>query len=170
MTTFQRGTARKEGVIAADIENVWALITDWGNLDWWGNEVDNEDMRAGRVYLEGEKNQVPRTKVIVRNNSGESGAVHVNREVLIHEDPESHRLYYTCTNGLLVGVRNYYASWTLDALEGGRCKMRITADFDVGAPGDLEFSCNTFEAVYEQIIKGLDGYLAKRNGQYAPAV
>ena len=42
MTTFQRGTARREGVINADIGNVWALITDWGNLGWWGNDIEEE--------------------------------------------------------------------------------------------------------------------------------
>jgi hypothetical protein len=169
MTTFERGTARREGVINADIGNVWTLITDWGNLDWWGNDIEQEDMRAARVYLEGEKGKVPRTKVIERSNSGESGAVHVNREVLIHEDPAAHRLYYTCSDGLLVGVRNYLASWTLDALDGGRCRMRITADFDVSEPGNLDFSRNTFEQVYELIFKGLDHYLAQRGGKYVPA-
>ena len=48
MTTFQRGTARREGVINADIGNVWALITDWGNLDWWGNDIEDKDMQAAR--------------------------------------------------------------------------------------------------------------------------
>lgn len=168
MTMFHRGMARNEGVIDADIGNVWALITDWGNMDWWGNDLEDEDMKAARTYLEGEKGKVPRTKVIERNNSGDSGAVHVNREVLIHEDPVAHRLYYVCSDGLLPGVRNYLASWTLDALDSGRCRMRITADFDVDDSGNLDFARSTFEAVYELIFKGLDGYLAQRGGKYVP--
>lgn len=166
MTTIQRGTARREGVIEADIGNAWALITDWGNLDWWGNDIEEKDMQAARVYLEGEKGKIPRTKVIVRNNSGESGAVHVNREVLIHEDPIAHRLYYTCSDGLLPHVSNYLASWTLDALDRGRCRMSIMANFDVVESGNLDFARNTFEAVYDLIFKGLNDYLVQRGGKY----
>jgi len=169
MTTIQRGTAGSQGVIEAEISNVWALLTDWGNMDWWGNDLEQEDMKAARTYLEGEKGKVPRTKVIERSNSGESGAVHVNREVLIHEDPVAHRLYYICSDGLLPHVRNYLASWRLDPVDGGRCRMSITANFDVVAPGDLQFSRSTFEAVYELIFKGLNGYLAQRGGKFSPA-
>src|SRR4249920_2563331 len=135
MTTIQRGTASRQGVIETKIDDVWALLTDWGNMDWWGNDLEQEDMTAARTYLEGEKGKVPRTKVIERKNSGESGAVHVNREVLIHEDPVAYRLYYQCSDGLLPHVRNYLASWSLDALDGKQCRMNITADFDVVEPG-----------------------------------
>jgi hypothetical protein len=169
MAAIQRGMARGEGIIEADIDNTWALLTDWGNMDWWGNDLDQGAMTAARTYLEGEKGQVPRTKVIERESGDEAGVSHVNREVLIHEDSETHRLYYTCSNGLLLGVNNYLASWTLDALEGARCRMTVTAQFDVVEPGKLEEARNTFEAVYELIFKGVGSYLAKRGGTYTQA-
>lgn len=162
MTKVKRGTASGEGVINSDIDTVWNLLTDWGNHEWWTNDIADEDMTAGRTYLEGEKGKVPRTKVIERSNSGNTGAVRVNREVLLHEDPIVHRLYYTCSDGLLPYVRNYLASWTLDVLDGGRCKMSVTADFDITEPGDLDYSRNTFEAVYQAIFKNVDSYLKKR--------
>lgn len=171
MTEVQRGTARMEGVIEVDVDNVWALVTDWGNMDWWANGLEQKDMQAARTYLEGEKGKVPRTKVIERRNAGSANpdVVHVNREVLIHEDPVVHRLYYNATDGLLPGLRNYLATWTLDALDGGRCRMQISSNFDVTEPGGLDYVRDTLEAVYVLIIKGLNDYLLERGGKYAPA-
>ena len=112
---------------------------------------------------------MPRTKVIERNNSGESGAVHVNREVLIHEDPAAHRLYYTCSDGLLVGVRNYLASWTLDALDSGRCRMRITADFDVTRAGEPRLRAQHLRSMCtSSSSRASTSYLAQRGGKYVP--
>lgn len=169
MTAIQRGRAQREGIIEADIDNTWALLTDWGNMDWWGNDLEQGAMTAARTYLEGEKGQVPRTKVIERESGDEPGVAHVNREVLIHEDPVAHRLYYICSNGLLLGINNYLASWTLDALDGGRCRMTINAQFDVLESGQLEEARGIFEAVYGLIFKGVSGYLVKRGGTYLPA-
>lgn len=55
MSTVERGTARSEGVIEAGIDHVWALITDLANMDWWGNDLADDAMIAGRTYLDGEE-------------------------------------------------------------------------------------------------------------------
>lgn len=166
MIKIERGSGRAEGVIEAHIDDVWALLTDWGNMDWWGNGLEEEGMKAGRTYLEGEKGKVPRTKVIERTNADGAGLPVVNREVLFHEDAVAHRLYYNGTDGFLLGLRNYVASWTLDPLAGGHCKMTITSTFDVAEPGDVAFVRDTVEAVYGLIFSGINAYLAKRGGKY----
>lgn len=161
MIKVERGSARREGIVQADIDELWELLTDWGNMDWWGNELEREGMKAGKAYLEGEKGKVPRTKVIERSNAQDTGVPVVSRETLIREDPVAHRLYYDATDGFILGTRNYIASWALDALEDGRCRMIITSTFDVIAPGKVEVTRDIVEAVYELIFKGLNDYLAR---------
>lgn len=153
MTTVQRGTARREGVIEADVGNLWALLTDRGNLDWWGNDSRKGASRRDAPTWRG-KRQSSAYEGYRALQRGEPGLVHVNREVLIHEDPVIHRLYYTGSDGLLLGVRNYLASWTLDMLDGARCRMTITSNFDVLEPGNVDFVRDTLEAVYDLIFKG----------------
>ncbi|BCG04926.1 hypothetical protein PPGU19_094940 (plasmid) [Paraburkholderia sp. PGU19] len=162
MSKVQRGSGMREGIIESNVEPLWELLTDWGNLDWWGNDVEKEGMKAGRAYLEGEKGKVPRTKVIERSNADGAGLPVVNRETLIHEDHLAHRLYYNASDGFLVGVRNYLASWHVDPIAEDRCRMTITSTFDVLDPGNVDVVRDTVEAVYDAIFDGLNKYLAKR--------
>ncbi|WP_258187484.1 SRPBCC family protein [Trinickia symbiotica] len=162
MSKVQRGSGMREGIIESNVEPLWKLLTDWGNLDWWGNDVAEEEMKAGRAYLEGEKGKVPRTKVIERSNADGAGLPVVNRETLIHEDHLAHRLYYNASDGFLLGVRNYLASWHVDPMSEDRCRMTITSTFDVVDPGNVDAVRNTVEAVYDAIFDGLNKYLAKR--------
>jgi Polyketide cyclase / dehydrase and lipid transport len=162
MTYVQRGSGRREGVIEASVDTLWEVLTDWGNMDWWGNALGQEGMKVGDVYLEGEKNAVPRTKVLVRSNAENAGLPVVNRETLFLEDIVTHRLYYNGTDGFIAGVRNYIATWCLDPLPNDCCRMTITSNFDVVEPGDVDVVRETVEAVYEMIFSGLNHYLAKR--------
>ena len=162
MTKVQRGSGRRDGEIDADIDTLWAVLTDWGNMDWWGNELEQDGMKAGKTYLDGEKGKVPRTKVIERENADNAGLPIVNRETLFLEDRLTYRLYYNGTDNFIVGVRNYIATWALDPLPDGRCKMHISSNFDVIAPGDVNAVRDTVEAVYEMIFSGLNRYLKNR--------
>lgn len=160
MTVIQRGTGCREGVIDADADTLWALLTDWGAMDWWGNELQEAGMKVSNCYLEGEKGCVPRTKVIERSNTEEGGLPVINRETLIHEDSIARRLFYNGTDGFIEGVRNYLATWALDPLPDGRTKMHISSVFDVTEPGSADDVRAIVEAVYEMIFKGLNGYFA----------
>jgi Polyketide cyclase / dehydrase and lipid transport len=169
MTNVQRGSGRREGIMETDIDTLWELLTDWGNMDWWGNEMEQDGMKAGRAYLEGEKGKVPRTKVIERTNADNNGLPIQNRETLFLEDRVTHRLYYNGTDGFIAGVRNYIATWCLDPLSDHRCRMTITSNFDVVEPGNVDKVRDTVEAVYEMIFSGLNNYLAKRKAPAAGA-
>lgn len=160
MTAVQRGTGCREGIIDADADALWALATDWGVMDWWGNEVEEAGMKVSKCYLEGEKGSVPRTKVIERSNTEEGGLPIINRETLIHEDPVARRLFYNGTDGFIEGVRNYIATWAFDALPDGRTKMHISSVFDVVEPGNAEYVRAVVEAVYDMIFKGLNQHFA----------
>ncbi|MEC3909096.1 SRPBCC family protein [Sphingobium sp. CR2-8] len=159
----QRGTGLREGVINADAETVWALLTDWGTMDWWGNELQEAGMKVSRCFLEGIEGTVPRTKVIERANSDDAGLPHTNRETLIHEDPIARQLFYNGTDNFVEGVRNYIATWAFDPLPDGKTKMHISSVFDVVEPGDVNAVRDIVEAVYEMIFKGINGYFASRN-------
>jgi Polyketide cyclase / dehydrase and lipid transport len=163
MTEVQRGSGRREGVIETSVDTLWEVLIDWGNMDWWGNELGQDGMKAGKTYLDGEKGKVPRTKVIERANAENAGLPVVNRETLFLEDPITHRLYYNGTDGFIAGIRNYVATWCLDPLPEGRCRMTITSNFDVVEPGNVDMVRDTVEAVYEMIFSGLNHYVAKRN-------
>lgn len=163
MSKAQRGSGMREGIIESNAEPLWELLVDWGNLDWWGNDVAKEGMKAGRAYLEGEKGKVPRTKVIERSNAEGTGLPVVNRETLIHEDHSTYRLYYNASDGFLLGVRNYLASWHVDPISDTRCRMTIASTFDVVDPGNADAVRDTVEAVYDAIFDGLNKYLAKRS-------
>lgn len=160
---IQRGSGRRNGIIEADIDVVWELLTDWGNMEWWGNDLEREGMKAGEVYLEGEPGQVPRSKVIERTNAENNGLPIVNRETLFLEDRLTYRLYYNGTDGFIDGVRNYIATWSLDPVGQGRCRMNISSNFDVVAPGNADVVRDIVESVYDLIFSGINSYLAKRS-------
>ena len=162
MTAIQRGTGCREGIIETDADTLWNLLTDWGTMDWWGNELQEAGMKVGKCYLDGEKGSVPRTQVIERSNSEIGGLPIVNRETLFHEDPVARRLFYNGTDGFIEGVRNYIATWAVDPLPDGRSKMHISAVFDVTEPGKADNVRAIVEAVYDLIFKGLNGYFASR--------
>ncbi|WP_340317934.1 SRPBCC family protein [Rhizorhabdus argentea] len=161
MAKIERIFARSEGIVEAETGALWDVLTDWGSMEWWGNELERDGMEVGKFYLEGEKGTLPRTKVLERSNAEGAGLPLVNRETLFLEDPVAHRLYYTATDGFIAGVRNYIATWALDELPGGRTRMLLSSTFDVVEPADAAMIKDTVESVYDLIVKGLNGYFAK---------
>jgi len=103
MTVIHRGTARREGVIEGDIDNLWALLTDWGNMAWWGNDLEQERMKASRTYLEGEKGKVPRAKVIERAHADGPSVVEPGDLVFVRDTVEA--VYEL----IFKGLNNYLA-------------------------------------------------------------
>lgn len=161
MGDVKRVFARRDGVIRADVDTLWVLLTDWGNMEWWGNALADDGMTVGQCSLEGEHGKVPRCKVIRRVVEGSDLPVE-NRETLFIEDADCHRLYYTASDNFLPGVRNYVATWTFDEIEDGQSRMEISGTFDVVAPGDASSALRIVEDVYEMIFKGLNDHIAAR--------
>lgn len=162
MAKVHRVSGFHQGKIDANIEDVWALITDWGSLAWYDDGTNTEGMKLMETWLEGEPGMVPRTRVMGRGKDAtELGAPEENREVLLVADPVAHRLYYDATDGFAPGIRNYMASWSLDELEDGGCMMTISSNFDVIPPELGEQQGVMLHGVYVSIVSSLQKYFEK---------
>lgn len=152
-----------QGIINADIEEVWALVTDWGSLTWFDDATNTDGMKLMTTWLEGEPGVVPRTRVMARGEGAAAqGAPVENREVLLVEDSIAHRLYYDATDGFAPGIRNYVATWCFDELDSGRCRMTISSNFDCVPASTGEQNRAMLQGVYVAIADSLDKYFAKR--------
>ncbi|HUD92951.1 SRPBCC family protein [Sphingobium sp.] len=166
MAKVHRVSGYHQGKIDADIEAIWAVITDWGSLAWFDDGSNVEGMRLMESWLEGQPDVVPRTRVMGRGQGAvEQGAPEENREVLLLADPVAHRLYYDATDGFAPGIRNYIASWALDEQDDGGCLMTISSTFDV-MPADLgEEQAAMLHGVYVAIVDSLQSYFARTSDQ-----
>ncbi|WP_176599230.1 MULTISPECIES: SRPBCC family protein [Sphingobium] len=162
MSDVYRVTGYYQGKIGANIEDVWALITDWGSLAWFDDGSNTEGMKMMESWLEGEPNAIPRTRVMSRGDGAvKNGAPLENREVLLLADPVAHRLYYDATDDFAAGIRNYIASWCLDETDDGGCLMTISSNFDCVPASVGEQQSAMLHGVYIAIVSSLDKHFAK---------
>lgn len=151
-----------QGKINANIEDVWALVMDWGSLAWYDGETNAENLQLVQTWLEGDPNVVPRTRVMARGDGAvAAGCAVENREVLLIADPVAHRLYYDASDGFVPGIRNYLASWAFDELEDGGCMITISSNFDCVPAETGEASRDMLHQVYINIAASLDKHFAK---------
>ena len=163
MTEVFRVSGYHQGRINAAADEVWNLVTDWGSLAWFNDENNQEGMKLMESWLEGDPDQVPRTRVMARDEAAaEKGAPTENREVLLVADREAHRLYYDATDGFAPGIRNYLASWSFDELPDGACMMTITSNFDCVPASTGEQNRDMLQQVYVAIVDSLDRYFTRR--------
>lgn len=168
MAKVHRVSGFHQGKIDADIEDVWALVTDWGSLAWFDDGSNSEGLKLVDSWLEGEPGAVPRTRVMARGEGAtEQGAPEENREVLMVEDRVAHRLYYDATDGFVPGIRNYMASWCFDELEEGGCLMTISSNFDCVPAETGPQSGEMLHTVYVAIVASLDKYFAKARARHS---
>jgi hypothetical protein len=159
-----RVQAKREGVLDVPAQKAWALLVDWdGTLKWWDNSVPGDAMHIVSVHLEGERDAVPRTKVITRSNAVQSGLPLENRETLLLQDDETMRLYYDADDNVVAGVRNYVTTAYVDALSESRCRMTFASTFDVTEDQDPNRVRSVIESVYEGIFSGFRKYFARQN-------
>lgn len=163
MSKVYRVSGFHQGRINASVDEVWALVNDWGTLHWYDDGSNTEGMKVMNTWLEGEPDAVPRTRVMSRGDGAvKHGAPMENREVLLLSDPVAHRLYYDATDGFATGIRNYIASWSFDELDDGGCMMTISSTFDC-VPADVgEQQAAMLHQVYVTIASSLDSYFTKR--------
>lgn len=162
MADVYRVAGFHQGVIAGPIDEVWALVNDWGTLHWFDDGSNADGMKVMECWLEGEPDAVPRTRVMGRGDGAvELGAPEENREVLLVSDPVAHRLYYDATDGFAEGIRNYIASWSFDRIDENSCRMTITSTFDC-VPAEVgEAQAAMLHQVYVAIVDSLDKYFRK---------
>lgn len=166
MTTVHRVTGFHQGTIDANIDDVWALVTDWGSLAWFDDGSNSEGLKLMESWLEGEPGMVPRTRVMSRGDGAvDNGAPEQNREVLLVEDKVAHRLYYDASDGFVPGIRNYLASWSFDALEDGGCLMTISSNFDCVPAETGEQNAEMLHTVYVAIVFSLQKHFSKIKAQ-----
>lgn len=64
MRRISRGTAHYSAPVNVNIDTLWELLADWGNLSWLDNEVEADEMVLESITLEGESDAVPRTRAL----------------------------------------------------------------------------------------------------------
>lgn len=161
VTKVHRVTGFHQGRIDADIEDIWALVTDWGSLAWFDDGSNSDGLKLVDSWLEGEPGVVPRTRVMARGEGAvQSGAPEHNREVLLVEDKVAHRLYYDASDGFVPGIRNYIASWSFDALDDGGCMMTISSNFDCVPAETGEQNAEMLHTVYIAIVDSIHKHFA----------
>lgn len=162
MSKVHRVTGFHQGTIAAPVDEIWALVNDWGTLHWFDDGSNSEGMKVVECWLEGDPDVVPRTRVMGRGDGAvQLGAPANNREVLLVSDAVAHRLYYDATDGFSAGIRNYIASWSFDVIDENSCLMTISSNFDV-VPAELgEEQGAMLHQVYVAIAASLDSYFKK---------
>lgn len=162
MVQVHRVAGFYQGKIRAPVEDVWALVTDWGSLAWFDDGSNSEGLKLMDCWLEGEPGACPRTRVMSRGEGAtDQGAPDQNREVLLVEDRVAHRLYYDASNDFAPGIRNYIASWSFDELPDGGCNMTISSNFDCIPAETGAQSAEMLHTVYVAIVSSLDKYFAK---------
>lgn len=166
VTKVHRVAGYHQGKIDANIEDIWALITNWGTLFWYQDGTNTDGMKLMDSWLEGDPDVVPRTRVMSRGEGAvEKGAPDENREVLLVADPVAHRLYYDATDDFAPGIRNYMASWALDELDDGGCMMTISSNFDVVPAENGPLYDDMLHSVYVAIVASLDSHFKKARAQ-----
>ncbi len=158
-----RSHATREGVLNVSANRAWALLTEWeAVLKWWDNRVPGDAMRLSGVELEGDRNAVPRTRVLTRSNATQSGLPLVNRETLLLQDDDLMRIYYDADDGVIAGVRNYIATTYIDAIAQDSCRVTCDSRFDVTPDQDANEVRLRVESVYDGIICGFRDYFSKQ--------
>ena len=151
-----------QGKVNGNIEDVWALVTDWGSLAWYEDDTNPDHLKMMDSWLEGEPGAVPRTRVMSRGEGAvKNGGPEENREVLLVEDKVAHRLYYDATDDFVPGIRNYMATWAFDETDDGGCMMTISSNFDVIPAENGELYGSTLQGVYVSIANSLDKYFTR---------
>lgn len=154
-----------QGKINANVEDVWALVMDWGSLAWYDDGQNTEGMKLMDTWLEGKPDAVPRTRVMARREEAAAiGTPIENREVLLIADPVAHRLYYDATDGFAPGIRNYIASWAFDEIDENSCMMTITSNFDCVPASTGEQNRDMLQQVYVSIAGSLDKHFREKAG------
>ncbi|MEJ7925704.1 SRPBCC family protein [Sphingobium sp. AN641] len=166
MTHVARVNGYYTGVVHGNIDALWDVLMDWGDISWF-HHGDNDGPALALSFLEGEPDAIPRTRVMTRDNAVDAGLPLENREVLILADKKSYRIYYDANDGMIGGIRNYLASWTLDPISDDSCQMSIQSMYDVDETGTVEEAKGWLDAVYVMIVEGLDRHMIKQRGAEA---
>lgn len=166
MTHVSRVNGYYSGVVHGNIDALWDVLMDWGDISWF-DLGDHDGPALAESFLEGDVDAIPRTRVMTRPNAVESGLPLENREVLLLADKKAYRLYYNADDGMIAGSRNYIASWTLDPISDDSCQMTIQSMYDVDDTGSMEVAKGWLDAVYEMIVHCLDNYMIKQRDKAA---
>jgi hypothetical protein len=112
------------------------------------------------VYAEGSsKGKLPCSRLMYPDTSGLSkeaaaGIPEYFRETLLKVDRETHVLFYQ-VEGEPLGMRNYYATKEVDPIASDRCRVTITARFELLKSIEPESFVQMLQGVYRAVIVGI---------------
>lgn len=118
------------------------------------------------IYAEGSsKGKLPCTRLMYLDKSGmtkeqAASVPEYFRETLWKVDEEAHVLFYG-VEGEVVGMRNYFANKEVEPITGDRCRVTITARFDLRAEIDPGPLVEMLQRVYRAVILGIGTKMPK---------
>jgi uncharacterized protein YndB with AHSA1/START domain len=134
-----------ERELRANPDFIWALITDYGNIEaWW---PEDSDVKIERVEVEGDG-------VGMVRHIYNAGFPHPVSEQLVGLEPDALRWRLTIIGDRPAGLKEYLATGQLHPHEDGTCTLSYTGEFtaDTGREEEAE----TFlRGVYELMFSGL---------------
>ena len=152
MTHFKRAKIINQDIVRAPAEQCWDVLTDWaGTHRLRTEESGSGPLSVDRVELEGQPDQLPRTRVFYWKDEN----MPVVRETLFHQDDEALHFYYNIVGVGPAGLRNYLATTDVDRISDTVCQVTITARFDLPADLDMGMAKSIINAAHLGVIKGL---------------
>jgi hypothetical protein len=137
--------------------------------DWVGSMLylhENPFNFTKCVYAEGSsKDKLPCTRLMYldKRNLTEEQAANLPeyfRETLWKVDEEAHVLFYG-VEGEVLGMRNYFANKEVEPLASDRCRVAITARFDLLRSVPPEPCVEMLQRVYRAVILGIGNKMPK---------
>jgi carbon monoxide dehydrogenase subunit G len=125
-------------------EEVWALLADFGNVDWVPG--------VEKVELEGEGVGMVRHLTVPV-----FPPLHERLEVM---DQQRMVLEYSIPTVAYIHLKDYRARAQVVALEGGRCKLIYSCEAEADGADEAQATTET-EAFYEAIMTWIGDFLKK---------
>jgi len=129
-----------ERELEAPFERVWAIVSDFGNLDWYEIAVRTDVVGEG-------KGQIRRIHV--------AGIEPTVEEVLDGIDEQVHEIYYHVLQGDLVPFENYTVTASLRDLGDGRTHARWRATYGPGGMPEAD-ALSLMKANYTTMLEMLE--------------
>ena len=161
MANFKRASAYSSGEVDISADDVWAMLRDWGAvMKWAATGPDAPVELTGTTIKDGDSvEKLPCTRIC--HFAPETGFPPFP-ETLIHADPEARRIYYNVEGVVSGGMRNYFATTTVDEVGPDRALITCESTFDVPPDADPAPVIGFLEAVYtKSVIRGIERAVKK---------
>jgi hypothetical protein len=158
MAEFRHMRASFSSEVPRSAEQFVAAASDWVGSMAYLHENPFKFLKC--VYAEGSsQGTIPCSRLMYPDTSGMSkadaaGIPEYFRETLLKVDKEAYVLFYQ-VEGEPLGMRNYYATQECDPIAADRCRVTITARFDLRTSVEPDPFVQMLQKVYRAVILGI---------------